>query len=233
MTPRLFETIGFDGAVWRFAADHRARMAASAADLGRRFAAAAFDAALSEVTPTDGTPRLARLVLMESGVMRVETRPLDPLPEPVRLILTRVVVDPADLWLRHKTTRRDAYDAAMAEARALGADDGILVNTAGRVTETSRMTLFADTGNGPLVTPPLSEGLLPGVLRAHLLVTGDAVEGRLAPDDLRATRRLFVGNAARGLLQAVMVERADRAAPGMRGPLGPPVHPGSPVHPGP
>ena len=210
MTPRLFETVGFDGAAWRFAADHRARMAASAAALGHRFETLAFDAALADATPPDGTPRLARLVLLESGVMRVETRPLDPLPEPFRLIMTRVVVDPADLWLRHKTTRRDAYDAAWAEAMAAGADDGLIVNEHGCVTETSRMTVFAALDEGPLVTPPLSEGVLPGILRAHFLATSAAVEGVLTLEALGAARRLFVGNAARGLLRAARMGGGGR-----------------------
>ena len=211
--PHLFETIGFDGAAWRFAAEHRARMARSAAALRRRFSAAAFDAALASVTPaadsvTDpvGT-RLARLTLAADGTVTAAARPLAPLAEPVRVVLTPVVVDPSDRWLHHKTTRRAPYDAALAHARAVGADDGVIVNTHGRVTETSRMTLFADLGDsGPLATPPLADGVLPGILRAHLLATAAAAERPLTPDDLRLAPRLFVGNAARGQHRAVWVE---------------------------
>ncbi len=168
--------------------------------------------------PCPRDTRLARLTLAADGTVTARARPLVPLAEPVRLVVTPVVVDPSDRWLHHKTTRRAPYDAALAHARAVGADDGVIVNLHGRVTETSRMTLFADLGDdAPLATPPLADGVLPGILRAHLLATGAAAERPLTPDDLRRAPRLFVGNAARGMHRAVWVEGGDRV---------PPVHPG-------
>ena len=61
------------------------------------------------------------------------------------------------------------------------------------------------TGRGDkLVTPPLSRGLLPGVLRHSLIEMGEAVEDDLKPRDL--AKGFFIGNAARGMVAASLVK---------------------------
>ena len=54
--------------------------------------------------------------------------------------------------------------------------------------------------DGVLLTPPLSSGALPGVLRASLLASGRAKEAVLWPADLQ--QGFYLGNALRGLLRA-------------------------------
>ena len=71
----------------------------------------------------------------------------------------------------------------------------------GRLTEGSFTNLFVPR-DGRLVTPPLTRGLLPGVLRAAMLEDGRAVEGDVTRADL--VDGFFVGNALRGLLPAVV-----------------------------
>lgn len=200
----LLETLGFDGATWRFADRHAARMAASAEAFGMPFDAAAFRSLLDHARPVPGQRRLLRLALSPDGDLTSAVRLAGTVDVPVRLVVTGVCVASDDPMLRHKTTQRTLYDAAADAARQRGADDGILVNEAGRITETSRLSLFVRKGHGPLRTPPLADGLLPGVLRAHLLDAGLAVEASLTPGDLVGAR-VFVGNAARGLLPAVVV----------------------------
>ena len=56
-----------------------------------------------------------------------------------------------------------------------------------------------------LLTPPLTSGLLPGVLRAELIRERKARGEVLQLDDLRH-RKLFVGNSLRGLIPAELVE---------------------------
>jgi len=51
-----------------------------------------------------------------------------------------------------------------------------------------------------LLTPPLSRGLLPGILRARLIDQGKAVEADLTEADLE--EGFFVGNMVRGLVPA-------------------------------
>ena len=69
----------------------------------------------------------------------------------------------------------------------------------GKLTEGSFTNVFVER-DGKLVTPPLSRGLMPGVLRGMLIEKGDAVEGDLTPVDL--ARGFYVGNMLRALIPA-------------------------------
>jgi len=104
---------------------------------------------------------------------------------------------PADDWrLRHKTTDRQFYRDALAQG---GTFEVVMTDEAGFLTEGCFSNIFVERGD-KLVTPPLSRGLLPGVLRASLLACGEAVEGDLRPFDL--DHGFFIGNAARGMTAA-------------------------------
>ncbi|MFC0220597.1 aminotransferase class IV [Pseudochelatococcus lubricantis] len=71
---------------------------------------------------------------------------------------------------------------ARLEARDCGADDALLLNTAGRIAEASAANVFALIG-GVWLTPPVAEGALPGITRARILETGGR-EASLTVDDL-------------------------------------------------
>ncbi|RUX12355.1 hypothetical protein EOA27_20175, partial [Mesorhizobium sp. M2A.F.Ca.ET.037.01.1.1] len=118
------------------------------------------------------------------------------------LQLARVRLDSGDTLLRHKTSRRDAYQHARAEYLASRADEVLLANERGELCEGTITNLFADLGNGPLATPRLDCGLLPGILRGELLDEGRAVEAIYSFDDLKAAKAIFVGNSLRGLIPA-------------------------------
>ncbi len=105
----------------------------------------------------------------------------------------------SDFRLRHKTSNRGFYDDAR---RASGAFEAVFADAHGFLTEGSFTNVFVERA-GRLVTPPLSRGLLPGVLRADLIAAGRAIEGDLTPDGLRDG--FFIGNALRGLIPAVAV----------------------------
>jgi para-aminobenzoate synthetase/4-amino-4-deoxychorismate lyase len=84
----------------------------------------------------------------------------------VRLAVDLDPVDSGQPWLFHKTTRRDPY--AVRAARHPGADDVVMVNEHGHVTETTVANIAARLG-GRWFTPPTSDGCLPGVERARLM----------------------------------------------------------------
>lgn len=106
-----------------------------------------------------------------------------------------------DPLLAHKTTRRDAYDRARAEAAAAGADEAILCNERGELCEGAFTSLFLRRAE-TLLTPPLACGLLPGILRAELLEAGRAREAVLTLDDLEGAEAIYMGNSLRGLIRA-------------------------------
>jgi para-aminobenzoate synthetase/4-amino-4-deoxychorismate lyase len=143
--------------------------------------------------------RRIRLVLAASGAIAIEVAPL-PAP-PAGPMTVRIVPRPvaaSDFRLRHKTSDRAFYDAVRQEAAT---DEVLFTDEQGFLTEGSFTSLFVQR-DGMLITPPLSRGLLPGVLRAELIDEGRAVEGELSPADLAGG--FFVGNALRGLLPAIV-----------------------------
>ena len=85
---------------------------------------------------------------------------------------------------------------AKREARVRGYDDALLLNTAGRIAEASGANVFAVI-DGELVTPPSSEGALPGITRRTLLECA-AAGGRRAHErpltryDLLAAEEAFI-----------------------------------------
>jgi para-aminobenzoate synthetase/4-amino-4-deoxychorismate lyase len=122
--------------------------------------------------------------------------------EPVRLALDAEPVDGGQVWLLHKTTRRAVYDARAARHR--GADDVVLVNQDGQVTETTIANL-AVLLDGRWWTPPVAVGCLPGVERGRLVEIGQLAERALTVADLRAAEAVAVVSSLRGWRPAVLV----------------------------
>jgi 4-amino-4-deoxychorismate lyase len=172
-------------------------MARGAAALGWGFDAAGFEAAV-DVDPAAGL-RL-RLTLDAAGRIEVAQAALPESRSEWRLALAgaRLRLRSDDPWLAVKSTNRAVYDTARA-ALPEGVEEVVFLNERGEVCDGSITTVFFDRGQG-MRTPPLSSGLLPGVLRAEL---GCPEEVLLAQDLPHV--RLWVGNALRGLIGAVWV----------------------------
>ncbi|MDX3929308.1 MAG: aminotransferase class IV family protein [Shinella sp.] len=190
---------------------HLARLARSAETLGLPGAHAA-KAHLTDAVQTAAlhpsahpTRLRVRLELFADGRIEVKTAPFAPLPADTRwrLRIASVRLNSADPLLCHKTSHRAAYEAARAEFSLAEADEVLLLNERGELCEGTITSLFLDDGSGILKTPPLSCGLLAGILREELIETHRAVEQRLTVDDL-ARETLFVGNSLRGLVRAFL-----------------------------
>jgi len=91
---------------------------------------------------------------------------------------------------------------AKREARLRGADEALILNLQGRVAEASVANVFA-CRNGLLMTPPTTEGALPGITRASVLeiAAGLGIETRecaLGRMDLICADEVFLtGSGAR------------------------------------
>jgi para-aminobenzoate synthetase/4-amino-4-deoxychorismate lyase len=145
-------------------------------------------------------PARVRLLVDRSG--RIETGVSSPpvTLEPVWLTIDRdQPVDPSDVMLFHKTSLRARYDEA--SVRHPDADDVILINERGEVTETTRANLAVEL-DGRWWTPALDAGLLPGVERAALLNEDRLVERRIAVEELSSAGGLAIVNSVRGWCRA-------------------------------
>ncbi|MFT4184587.1 MAG: aminotransferase class IV family protein [Rhizobium sp.] len=184
---------------------HLARLQRSARRLGfpaPKDALSKLEAAVAGAT----TPLRVRLTFNRTGQAAVTTAAFKPLAADtvwrVRLAQTRI--DSADTLLRVKTTRRAVYEAARAEYSADEADEVLLLNEKGEACEGTITSIFLDDGSGRLRTPPISSGLLAGVLRTELICQRKARVGRIRSEDL-ANRTLYVGNSLRGLIRAQLL----------------------------
>lgn len=182
---------------------HLARLEGSARELGFRYSRDRVDEALAGLSGRDA-PLRVRLELALDGAVEVTSQPFVPLaPGTVWTIgIAEARLDAADPLVRHKTTRRQIYEAARAEFSRDEADEVVLLNGDGRLCEGTITNVFVDSGDGLLRTPSLANGLLPGVLRAQLIEEERAVEADLSPEDLRSAAAIFVGNSLRGLIPA-------------------------------
>lgn len=188
---KLIETLLWDGADCPRIKLHQARLARSAAALGW-----AEPADLRELLGgLPAQPLRLRVTLDGAGLLALERALLPPAKTEWRVGLASDRLTSTDPWLQHKTTRRGVYDAARASL-AEGLDEVIFLNERGEVCEGTITTVFFDKGQG-MRTPPLTCGVLPGVLRAEMAV-GEEV---LLAEDLPKTR-LWLGNALRGLFPA-------------------------------
>ena len=137
--------------------------------------------------------------------MAVQSASLAPLPEPVALLLADDATHSDDIFLRHKTSVRTRYDAAWRNAEANGAFDTLFFNERGELTEGGRCNVFVQL-DGNWLTPPLSGGVLPGVMRSVLLAdpAWNASERVITREMLDRATQLVVCNALRGPLRAVL-----------------------------
>jgi para-aminobenzoate synthetase/4-amino-4-deoxychorismate lyase len=211
-TFEIFETIHAtreDGC--RHLERHLARLQASAAYFGYPFTeelARAGAIAACAVLPVN-TPHRLRLALQPDGEIVVHTAPLAPIEGPVEVLLSDEPVDSTALFARHKTNIRSRYDAAWKEADRVGAFDTLFFNERGELAEGGRSSVFVRVG-GRWYTPPLSSGVLPGVMRGVMLddPAWNAIECPISRETLERAQEIVVCNALRGPLRATI--RRDR-----------------------
>jgi para-aminobenzoate synthetase/4-amino-4-deoxychorismate lyase len=181
---------------------HLARMEASAAVFGISFSRSAALSTLQQLVFNANTAQRVRLTLAEDGTFACTNAPVFKTTKPWRFTISPQRVAHGDLFLSHKTNRRELFEAEQARAAVDGFDEAIFLNQRGEITEGSRTNMFVRLG-GTLVTPPLGCGLLNGCLRQELLETGECSEAVLFPDDLERADAVYLGNSLRGLIPAV------------------------------
>lgn len=184
---------------------HMRRLSRSADALGFRQPMGAQEA-LKEAAKGDEPLRI-RLVMNYRGRVEVTATPFQPVAKDTvwRVqVAQKTRLKSEDTLYRHKTTRREPYEAARAEFPADSVDEVLLLNERGELCEGTFTNIFIEGPDGMLLTPPLSSGLLPGILRADLIRERRARNEVLKPKDL-ANRALFVGNSLRGLIRAELV----------------------------
>ncbi len=207
----VFETLRARHGLAQQLPAHRARLAASCAALG-----------LDAPAPVEElgqriTRLLASLKLPQAAVKILRFRDLSgtgelitarPIPYSTHDYLrgfrlkTIVQGDRTGRLTPHKTLNYLDNILAHRAAQSEHGDEALFVTPDGHVLEGAVSTVFA-VKDGIATTPPLSDGVLPGITRARVLALlgpDRAREARLTLDDLRAADEIFITNALMGVM---------------------------------
>jgi para-aminobenzoate synthetase/4-amino-4-deoxychorismate lyase len=152
-----------------------------------------------------------RLDLNSAGRPSCQTSPIKPLQGSVKIFwASEILPDPSkaslysgNILLKHKVASRSIYDQAWKLAEGLGGFDALFINEQGFVTEGGRSSIFIKSGDRWL-TPPVSAGLLPGVMRSIILndPQWNAHEVNLTIEDVQNAKDIMLTNALRGHISA-------------------------------
>ena len=209
----LFETIAIAEGNPQQLELHLDRMQSSALALGIPFHRSAATAVITNTCSSlnPATSFRLRLDLAPNGELSASIGVLESLHEPVKIFWAKDILSgdmqmfSGDALLRHKVSNRHLYDLAWQTATELGGFDALFTNEQGFVTEGGRTSIFVKPqGSSEWLTPPVSAGLLPGVLRASLLADPmfNAREANLTINDVSMADEIILSNALRGTLKA-------------------------------
>ena len=124
---------------------------------------------------------------------------------------------PAQLLSTLKTTNRLVNITASVFAEENGLDNCLLVNDAKNVVEAINGNLFLLI-QGELVTPPLSEGCLNGIMRRQIIQTVkkdgrlNVVERPVSPFELQKADEMWVTNVISGIVPITQYRKKDYGA---------------------
>ncbi len=151
----------------------------------------------------DGRWRV-RLCVAADGEITVSTAQLQQQDGPQPVMIARDPVRHDEPRLRFKTTERGLYERAAASVPP--GVEALLWNDLGHLTESSIANLAYEL-DGRCYTPPLSDGVLPGVLREALIAEGQLHERSLPVAEASEVAALYLLNGLRGWRRAELLER--------------------------
>ncbi len=203
----LLETTKWDPAEGFALLDrHVARMADSARYFGFPFPEPEVRSALALAVADATGPLRVRWRLSADGAVQVDRQEFALWGDrPVLAAIAGEPIDANDPFLFHKTTSRAVYDRA--RATAVHADEVILWNDRGEITEATTANVIVEWNDGSFATPPVGCGLLAGTARAEAIASRGVVERTISVDAMMAARRVWLTNSVHGWREAHIVRR--------------------------
>ena len=146
--------------------------------------------------------------------------PLSPWPSVSTAVISRLRRDEQNPLAGVKTVSLAESVTALAEARAAGADEALVLNHRGDLCEATTANVFL-VHDGVAATPPLESGCLAGITREHVLELG-AVERVLSRADIATAQEAFLTSSTREVQPLVAVDGRP-VGDGERGPVTAPL----------
>jgi para-aminobenzoate synthetase / 4-amino-4-deoxychorismate lyase len=203
----LIESLRFDHHGYLLLERHLQRLAGSATYFGFRLDVDDVRERLQNFGDGVSGVYKVRIQLASDGSITVESQPISATNGTVnvaKIAISEQRVNSADLFLYHKTTRRDLYDDQLRAHP--DCYDVVFLNERDELTEGSYTTIVIAL-NGELLTPALDCGLLPGVLREELIEVGAIRETVLTLENLYAADTIWVVNSVRGWRECTLMQK--------------------------
>jgi len=227
----LFETVRVIDGRTVFWVRHLRRLRRAAARIG-------LDVSLDDATLTSAASQVLHAAGVVDGRLRVTVTsgpgPLGPIRPtgPTTVVIAAAASPPAPdaarvvtvPWVRNersplaglKSTSYGEGVVILTHARAHGAEEALLADTTGRLSEAVTANVFVGVG-GVLLTPTLEAGCLPGIVREVLLERGVGAASDIPMGVVGRADEIFLTSSTRGVTPVSHVD--GRALPSVGGPL--------------
>lgn len=201
----LFETISVEQGRPLLLDWHLERLHASMEELGIRQEITE-EKVLAAARPEE---RCALKIMVSEKNLLFTTRPNPYTPEKInrgfRLAYSSVYRNETSPLVRHKTMNYGDCILEKRRASSLGADELIFCNSREELCEGTTTNLFF-VKEGRLYTPPVSCGLLPGILRRFIMEYFPVTEQVLTKEDVMEMEECFVTNSLMGVMPVTRLE---------------------------
>ncbi len=187
---RLVETIKVQNKSMFLKEEHFKRLRESAEHFGFTI-----DESLFKLEPEKNG--IMRILLSKNGNYEIQYLPYSRTPVN-HIEISDIILDSTNELLRYKTTLKPWYEKSYERIRREEVYDEIFFNERGELCEGARTNILLEI-DGKFYTPPLSSGLLNGVLRQNLLDSGVCVEKILYKKDLLEADNIYCINSVRGI----------------------------------
>jgi branched-chain amino acid aminotransferase len=208
----IFETLLGIGERPVWLAEHLRRLRDGAAELGLHiaFEDQALEAAVVALLRQNGFARSAVRITLTRGPAAKRGLWVEDQSSPTLLMTcasSAMLSEPQRVVVA-RSTRRNEHSPlsqikslnygdnilARREAMARGATDALMLNGQGRVVCATVGNLFARI-EGQWITPPVADGILPGIARGKILSHMDVKQASLSEADLRSADAAFISNS--------------------------------------
>ena len=136
-----------------------------------------------------------RLLLDKTGDMFIEHKKLNNLPDEYKITISKCRTDSTDMFYYHKTTNRQLYNQELERIRKKSFFDVIFLNEKEEVTEGSITNIYLEK-NGCLYTPPVTCGLLDGIIRQVMVRKNKSIKEKIITlRDLFNADAIYISNS--------------------------------------
>jgi branched-chain amino acid aminotransferase len=211
----LFETLAVKNGVALWQDQHLERFEKAAREMGISFPQKEIEAAINALIKDAKDPQVLRLTLTRGEGARglaaqsSQTTLIGTLGafddslrfQPMSVITSSVKRNMHSPTSRLKTLSYIDNIFAARQASARGVDEALMLNTSGRLACFSIGNVFLEIG-GTLVTPALSEAILPGIMRQVIIALArqndiEVKEKQVKPSDIDKADVMFMTNSLR------------------------------------